>query len=284
MAWFLLLLLGVSLADEAQQSCHLLQTNSQWRKKGQRGQRADLGAVEQATNLSEPVADKSKGICVPKLSEEEIKAPIEEVVASYGEDGWCTYGFLGGWASECALGRRNREAKSFAKEFEPMYQKYLPDGPIKPKTEVTLKFLENQSLTIRDHLYPLDDLYCYVNGWYSLDRDQLLNNFTYLEEMSEKSCKHLEETMPHYHKVSMQTMLMESAVDGGVLFEIMNGPTSGQVPDHIVHGMYVHAAAKCLLRGGGRGAVCDIANCAARGCLRGNELLYTQRGECQKLT
>ena len=42
-----------------------------------------------------------------------------------------------------------------------MYQKYLPDGP-KPKTEVTLKFLENQSLTIRDHLYPLDDLYCYV--------------------------------------------------------------------------------------------------------------------------
>lgn len=87
--------------------------------------------------------------------------------------------------------------------------------------------------------------------------------------------------MPHYHKVSMQTMLMESAVDGGVLFEIMNGPTSGQVPDHIVHGMYVHAAAKCLLRGGGRGAVCDIANCAARGCLRGNELLYTQRGECQ---
>ena len=49
----------------------------------------------------------------------------------------------------------------------------------------------------------------------------------------------------------------ESAVDGGVLFEIMNGPTSGQVPDHSVHGMYVHAAAKCLLRGrryhGGRG-------------------------------
>ena len=39
-----------------------------------------------------------------------------------------------------------------------------------------------------------------------------------------------------------------------------------------------------LSLGGGRGAVCDIANCAARGCLRGNELLYTQRGECQKLT
>ena len=49
-----------------------------------------------------------------------------------------------------------------------------------------------------------------VNGWYSLDRDQLVNNFTYLEEMSEKSCNHLETTMPHYHKVSMQTMLMDS--------------------------------------------------------------------------
>ena len=63
----------ISVSLEAQQSCHLLQTNSQWRKKGQRGQGelGELGALEQATNLSEPVADKSKGICVPKLSEEE---------------------------------------------------------------------------------------------------------------------------------------------------------------------------------------------------------------------
>lgn len=37
--------------------------------------------------------------------------------------------------------------------------------------------------------------------------------------------------------------------------------------------------------GGGRGAVYDIANCAARACLDdANHVLYTQRGECQKMT
>ena len=38
--------------------------------------------------------------------------------------------------------------------------------------------------------------------------------------------------------------------------------------------------------GGNRGAVCDIANCAARACFGENpsELLYTSRGECKKLT
>ena len=40
-------------------------------QKGQRGPRAALRAVELATNLSAPVADKSKGICLSKLSDEE---------------------------------------------------------------------------------------------------------------------------------------------------------------------------------------------------------------------
>ena len=43
------------------------------------------------------------------------------------------------------------------------------------------------------------------------------------------------------------------------------------------------------MSGGFRGAVCDIANCAARGCIDESEaphytVRYTQRGECKKLT
>ena len=47
-----------------------------------------------------------------------------------------------------------------------------------------------------------------------------MKNFTYLEEMSERSCRHLEETMPHYHKVSMETMLMDSGLCFSVFFSM----------------------------------------------------------------
>ena len=37
-----------------------------------------------------------------------------------------------------------------------------------------------REITIRDHQYPLDDLYCLANGWYDLPRSPAVNNFTYL--------------------------------------------------------------------------------------------------------
>lgn len=35
-------------------------------------------------------------------------------------------------------------------------------------------------VTIRDHAYPLDDVYCYVNGWYDLPRQKLISDFDYV--------------------------------------------------------------------------------------------------------
>ena len=55
--------------------------------------------------------------------------------------------------------------------------------------------------------------------------------------------------MPKYHKVSMQAMVDESGSDEAHLNAIVNSPEPGRVPDHVVHGMLVHAAAKCLMRG-----------------------------------
>ena len=115
-------------------------------------------------------------------------------------------------------------------------------------TPYTLKLFDDRSLTIRDHFYPLDDLYCFVNGWYSLDRAATVQNFTYLEEVSEESCKHLAEIVPGYHNLSMQDMFTEATSDQTFLWNLeqLGG---GLVTEEVVNGMYLHAAAKCLLGG-----------------------------------
>ena len=59
--------------------------------------------------------------------------------------------------------------------------------------EYTLTLSDGRSLSIRDHEYPLDDLYCWVNGWYSLPRASVIQNYSYLEEVSDRSCKNLEQ-------------------------------------------------------------------------------------------
>lgn len=49
-------------------------------------------------------------------------------------------------------------------------------------TEKWLRLPDGRKFSIRDHFYPLDDVYCYVNGWYDLPRAKVAQNWTYLEE------------------------------------------------------------------------------------------------------
>ena len=117
---------------------------------------------------------------------------------------------------------------------------------------VTLTLPDNHSLTIRDHAYPLDDLYCFVNGWYSMPGDRhALMNFSYLEEVSDKFCDQLEKTMPEYHKLSASSFFAESEGDEHMLEVAVNSSGRWHVPETVVHGMQVHAAVKCVMRGGG---------------------------------
>ena len=151
-------------------------------------------------------------------------------------------------------------------------------------TPFTLKLFDNRSLVIRDHVYPLDDLYCFVNGWYNLpSRGEVINNFTYLEELSDKHCNYLEKVVPGYFKLSFDDLTNESTVDETDLEDLMKqGGNEGYVPEWVVNGMLLHAAVKCVFRGGNRGAVCDSANCAQRACMGTDDVLkYTVRGECQ---
>eukprot|EP00913_Durusdinium_trenchii_P023752 g22307.t1 len=117
---------------------------------------------------------------------------------------------------------------------------YFLNGP--QATPYTLTLFDNRTLTIRDHSFPLDDLYCFVNGWYSLDRAAI------------------EETVPGYFNISFNDFARESDADE-LLLETLAREGGGFISEDVVKGMRLHAATKCLFRGGGRGAVCDLANC-----------------------
>ncbi|CAK9076507.1 unnamed protein product [Durusdinium trenchii] len=258
-------ILGLCLADEeASPGCQLLQMGVERRKGGNNG------------GQDRHIDPKETGICVSQLPIQDLSRPIRQVAETYGGDGWCVFGSVAPWLSNCAVSRLTQNTSTFVAEYD-----FLNEPQATP---YTLKLFDDRSLTIRDHFYPLDDLYCFVNGWYSLDRAATVQNFTYLEEVSEESCKHLAEIVPGYHNLSMQDMFTEATSDQTFLWNLeqLGG---GLVTEEVVNGMYLHAAAKCLL-GGGHGALCDIANCASRGCLAEgkSELLYTARGECSRLT
>ncbi|CAK9033250.1 unnamed protein product [Durusdinium trenchii] len=226
-----------------------------------------------------------KGICVPRsnLTMKDLADPIMDVSARYDQDGWCVFGSEASWARDCAVARRTRNVNNFALAFEPFYSPILNSST---STPFTFRLFDGRTLVVRDHVVPCDDLYCFVNNWYDLPRAEVVKNFTFLEEVSDKWCKHLEKIVPNFFGISFNDLMNESLVDESFLLNLeKDGATSGDVPEWVVNGMYLHAAAKCLLRGGNKGALCDIANCAERACFGEDRstLLYTTRGECTKV-
>ncbi len=109
---------------------------------------------------------------------------------------------------------------------------------------------DKTTLTIRDHDYPLDDIYCYANGWYNpaIPRESLVNNFTWLEEVSERSCEKLSKTVPGYESLTLGDLGGENVDDSAELSDLIKAG-GGAVSDKLVKGMLLHAAIKCLLRG-----------------------------------
>ncbi|CAK9010872.1 unnamed protein product [Durusdinium trenchii] len=209
-----------------------------------------------------------------------MKDPIIEVSARYGEDGYCVFGSFSDDLRTCAISRSAKNPSYYASAFQPIYADVLNHSGATP---VTLNFYDGRTLLIRDHSSPHDDLYCYTMGWYDLPwetRFAVVKNLTFLEEFSEETCEKLSKTIPNYLNIAMFDLRNETAVIDAFLVNLeMDG--GGKVPEWVVGNMYLHAAAKCLL-GGNRGALCDIANCAQRGCFGEDKttLLYTVRGEC----
>ena len=115
----------------------------------------------------------------PRTAREDTIRPIEEVASLRGEDGWCYFGSTGLWARNCGLSRRSKNMMVFVLTYEVGYIPVLA-GPW--ATEKALFFEDGRRMTLRDHDMPLDDAYCFVNGWYNLPRAQVVKNFTFLEE------------------------------------------------------------------------------------------------------
>ena len=128
------------------------------------------------------------------------------------------------------------------------YSSYLANDSL--ATPFTLKLPDNRTLVTRDHVYPLDDLYCFVNGWYSItDRSQAAKNYSYMEEVSEKACEGLEGRVPGYFELSAIDLARETFQDVQFLKDIMAHGSEGNVTQEVIDRMYLHTAFKCLLRG-----------------------------------
>lgn len=153
----------------------------------------------------------------------------------------------------CSIGIRRYSTRcstvSFLhSRFEGFYAEILN---VKNATPFTFKLPDETTLTVRDHVYPLDDLYCYANGWYNppIPRESLVNNFTLLEEVSGRSCEELSKTVPGFESLAWKSMEQESEVDRVQLEDMMKTGDSAAVSDKLVKNMLVHSAVKCLLRG-----------------------------------
>ncbi|CAJ1457596.1 unnamed protein product [Effrenium voratum] len=141
-----------------------------------------------------------------------------------------------------------------------------------PVKRYTYVLPDGAKVTSRDFLYPLDDIYCLVNGWYDLPRDKAANDREYVERMSRKTCQQLQAEVPNFENLSFQDLLVNFEDSDYLQKMFWNNESSGLVPEWIVKQMRRHAAVKCLLNGGtkeepgGTGAMCDISNCAVRAC------------------
>ncbi|CAJ1405553.1 unnamed protein product [Effrenium voratum] len=179
--------------------------------------------------------------CDKTLPLEDLVRPIQQVLQEHPEeDGWCYFGSGGAFLQEGAAARQKGTCRRFLELTKEVYNQTLNLPIDVPKT---LLFADGSRVTIRDHAYPLDDVYCYVNGWYDLPRQKLISDFDYVVHISEEFCKGL---LPSYPNLTFANYLEETQVDSVALLEDVwhKGPTV-YVNQSVVEGMRQHAAAKC---------------------------------------
>ena len=217
--------------------------------------------------------------CSETLTEQQQARPVEDVVAESGEDGFCALGSLGEDVRLCAASREERNVSGFVEYFKGMFKSVL-DTP--QPTPFTFILPNGGRLVTRDHSYPYDDVFCLVNEFYQIPRHLLVSNFSFLEEVSEKSCKDVETVVPNYHNLSINDLNDGTRSNNKMLAQMEHSKSGiAYLDQSVIQAAYKQLAVNCLMRGGGRGAVCNVANCAARGCMRPDGvMLYSSRGEC----
>eukprot|EP00913_Durusdinium_trenchii_P024674 g23161.t1 len=105
--------IAFSAEDEVLQSLQFLQTH------------VGLNTTSQRSHNETALA--ARGICVTddKLTVKDLTYPVLEVMARYGEDGYCVFGNFSDCLSECALGRRARDPSYYPSWLTPIYSEIL---------------------------------------------------------------------------------------------------------------------------------------------------------------
>eukprot|EP00438_Fugacium_kawagutii_P009091 Skav226640 [mRNA] locus=scaffold1450:137984:138819:+ [translate_table: standard] len=199
--------------------------------------------------------------CPQEVTEQQQSRPVEDVIAeSYPEDGFCTFASL-----------------------EPGFSvKDILDVP--QATPFTFVLPDGRKIATRDHEYPWDDIWCLANGFYELPRHELASNFTFLEEVSDKACEDVKNTLgTHYHTLTIQNLT--NPRNDELVKQMQTAASEKKNMAHVSPATILDAkerlAIECMMRGGGGKAICDIALCAARGCWSPDgQMLYSTRGEC----
>jgi len=175
---------------------------------------------------------------------------------------------LVGWAigHACALLHESLTTISLLREYLMSILKKIRTSN---STPVMIRF-EGDNFTTLDHIHPLDDALCAVNGFWDYPVDPVLHDFEYLTNVSRQYCKRLEAEVPHFHNLTMRQFLDEEMDDDRSFDALVNSgyQSSGVIPS-LKSNMLLHEAVKCLLGG----VECDIANCVRRACKDGANVL-----------
>mmetsp|Transcript_73678 Transcript_73678/g.116681 ORF Transcript_73678/g.116681 Transcript_73678/m.116681 type:complete len:304 (+) Transcript_73678:63-974(+) len=195
----------------------------------------------------------------PGYTSADLDRPIRDVLLEHpGTDGYCYFGWMGDWTRMCAVARKSRDYFTFARVFDEHTEKIRTSN----STPVMIGF-EGGNFTTLDHIHPLDDALCAVNGFWDYPVDPVLHDFEYLTNVSRQYCKRLEAEVPHFHNLTMRQFLDEEMDDDRSFDALVNSgnQSSGVIPS-LRSNMFLHEAVKCLLGG----VECDIANCVRRAC------------------
>ncbi|CAL1172038.1 unnamed protein product [Cladocopium goreaui] len=152
------------------------------------------------------------------------------------------------------------------RDMQPYFEVYQQETAVpifKNATPKTLRFPNGSLLTLRDYVYPMVGIYCYLNGYYDMDRKKLVNDYEYVEKISEAQCASVEW---QNSDLSMQGMFVQYLHESEIFALPMAEKGISDVNQSLVDSLEAHFVVKCLL-GRSHEAICDIPECAWRGCV-----------------
>ena len=106
------------------------------------------------------------------------------------------------------------------------------------------------------------------NGWYEVPREEkfkIYSNWSYFEEFSEKECGKLAHIMPNYFHMNINDMWNNFKASSPQFDDIQkDNATEGDIPEWAIWNMFIHASAKCVMRG--RVGFCMFFFCLLESC------------------